>query len=254
MISLPTASRTPSSSSATAPRRPPPRLRTKTGCFQCRKRRKKCDERKPYCTDCSKHNLKCVWPAPQTAIIRSEDQGQRATSVAVKPPAADDRDVLGTRQAVDILFADDSTKIATTRSACYGLPGIRTSVDHYLSLYYRERYMPTLLRSHAHRGFADYSPLLIIGSQNSMLLNIFLATAATHAAWSNPRFKPISIKYYNSVISSLRKAIDSETVKGDEDWLLVVINFLCLFEVGCWTLLFQNKTKLSSNMTIPLQR
>ncbi|RDL38170.1 uncharacterized protein BP5553_05603 [Venustampulla echinocandica] len=221
-----------STSTPTAPRRPPPRLRTKTGCFQCRKRRKKCDERKPFCTDCSKHGFRCVWPAPPTAIIRSEPQGHGPTLAAIEAPTNDDLDVLERRRAVDILFADDSTKIATTRSACYGLPGIRTSAEHYLSLYYRERYMPTLLRSHAHRGFANYSSLLVIGSQNSMIMNIFLATAATHAGWSNPRFKPLSIKYYNSVISSLRKAIDTQTVKGDEDWLLVVTNFLCLFEVG----------------------
>lgn len=37
--------------------------RTKTGCFCCRKRKKKCDERKPACSGCLRNNLKCVYPS-----------------------------------------------------------------------------------------------------------------------------------------------------------------------------------------------
>lgn len=33
--------------------------RTKTGCHTCRKRKKKCDEGKPYCQNCIKGNFKC---------------------------------------------------------------------------------------------------------------------------------------------------------------------------------------------------
>jgi hypothetical protein len=33
--------------------------RTKTGCFTCRKRKKKCDERKPACKNCEQNNVVC---------------------------------------------------------------------------------------------------------------------------------------------------------------------------------------------------
>jgi len=36
--------------------------RTKTGCFCCRKRKKKCDEIKPSCSGCTRNNLQCVYP------------------------------------------------------------------------------------------------------------------------------------------------------------------------------------------------
>ncbi|ODV86521.1 hypothetical protein CANARDRAFT_27713, partial [[Candida] arabinofermentans NRRL YB-2248] len=36
--------------------------RTKTGCFCCRRRKKKCDEIKPSCSGCSRNMLTCVYP------------------------------------------------------------------------------------------------------------------------------------------------------------------------------------------------
>lgn len=38
-----------------------PLLRTRTGCLNCRKRRRKCDEAKPLCTLCVKKNDQCQW-------------------------------------------------------------------------------------------------------------------------------------------------------------------------------------------------
>ncbi|EXJ83941.1 hypothetical protein A1O3_04608 [Capronia epimyces CBS 606.96] len=37
-------------------------LRGKTGCLCCRRRRKKCDEKKPSCNACLRNFLICVWP------------------------------------------------------------------------------------------------------------------------------------------------------------------------------------------------
>lgn len=39
-----------------------PKIRTRTGCFTCRKRKKKCDEKGPVCSGCSRNFLSCVWP------------------------------------------------------------------------------------------------------------------------------------------------------------------------------------------------
>lgn len=40
-----------------------PKTRTRTGCFTCRKRKKKCDEMGPSCSGCARNFLKCVWPS-----------------------------------------------------------------------------------------------------------------------------------------------------------------------------------------------
>lgn len=53
------------------------RLKTRTGCLSCRRRRKKCDDRRPRCTQCLRLRLHCEW----------EEIGDSALSpeVAVQP-------------------------------------------------------------------------------------------------------------------------------------------------------------------------
>ncbi|EGW32202.1 uncharacterized protein SPAPADRAFT_61284 [Spathaspora passalidarum NRRL Y-27907] len=38
------------------------RFRSKDGCLNCRKRRKKCDETMPICYACQYRHLECTWP------------------------------------------------------------------------------------------------------------------------------------------------------------------------------------------------
>lgn len=39
--------------------------RTKTGCYCCRRRKKKCDEHKPICSGCLRNGLHCVYPTEE---------------------------------------------------------------------------------------------------------------------------------------------------------------------------------------------
>lgn len=45
-------------------------LRTKSGCFTCRARRKKCDEKKPTCLGCGRNSLACDWPMYENQSLR----------------------------------------------------------------------------------------------------------------------------------------------------------------------------------------
>jgi hypothetical protein len=119
-----------SSSRVKCASRPAPKLRTRAGCFMCRKRRKKCDERKPRCSGCASQDFDCGWPPPGNAAAehgrcRGENAVQRVGQIASQdmstPP-----------------FSDGSTKFGLASCATYGLPGITTSIDHYLSLSQRE--------------------------------------------------------------------------------------------------------------------
>ncbi|KAH3668250.1 hypothetical protein OGAPHI_002004 [Ogataea philodendri] len=56
--------------------------RTRSGCFTCRKRKKKCDERLPVCSGCSRNFLQCCWPE-NTAKALPKDFKIKA---AVSPP------------------------------------------------------------------------------------------------------------------------------------------------------------------------
>lgn len=190
----------------------------------CRRRRKKCDERKPQCSGCARQDFKCVWPAPENAA----ENGAYLRGGATQSVDHDEsRDV--SRDGPP--FSDDSTKIGLVRSASYGLPGITTSMDHYLSLYLRERFLPGVLRANAHPAFHDWRHLITVGTESTITMGAFLATAAMHASWTNPRLKLVATRYYNSAIKSLRRAIADREVEGTEDWVLHATNFLCLFEV-----------------------
>ena len=58
--------------------------RTKTGCFTCRKRKKKCDEDKVNgkCQACTRNFLECCWPEPAT----NNQDGAKELKAAVKTP------------------------------------------------------------------------------------------------------------------------------------------------------------------------
>lgn len=50
---------------ATAPRKPVPRkghTKSRRGCFNCKRRRIKCNEKHPNCAHCEKASLNCEWP------------------------------------------------------------------------------------------------------------------------------------------------------------------------------------------------
>ncbi|PVH74267.1 hypothetical protein DL98DRAFT_537621 [Cadophora sp. DSE1049] len=212
------------------------KLRTSTGCFMCRRRRKKCDEVKMRCGACMKHNFSCIWPAP--IGIRSSD----CTGEQVSLVDFGDHDPMEASRALDFTstrrwthapsFSDDSTKIGVLRSILYGLPGITTSADHYLSTHLRERFLPGVLRGNAHQAFHDWQHLIAVGVETNVAMKAYLATAAMHVSWTEPKFRNVALRYYNAVISELRGEIELGHVHGNEDWVMHTTNFLCLFEIN----------------------
>lgn len=54
--------------------------RVRTGCFTCRKRRKKCDERRPICSNCQRTNVVCEG-FPQQVFWETRSAARRAVTV-----------------------------------------------------------------------------------------------------------------------------------------------------------------------------
>lgn len=50
------------------------KIRSKTGCLTCRRRKKKCDETKPKCNTCVRLKLECEWPSLATKTNLSSKQ------------------------------------------------------------------------------------------------------------------------------------------------------------------------------------
>ncbi|KAL4918912.1 fungal-specific transcription factor domain-containing protein [Aspergillus aurantiobrunneus] len=51
--------------------------RSRSGCFTCRLRRKKCDEERPICQACTKHGLRCEYKPPQWWATEEQRDRQR---------------------------------------------------------------------------------------------------------------------------------------------------------------------------------
>lgn len=66
-----------------------PIIRSRTGCFTCRRRKKKCNEEKPICSGCKRNRLECHWPTDGKATGSGSGAGASASgsaSAAVKAP------------------------------------------------------------------------------------------------------------------------------------------------------------------------
>lgn len=67
--------------------KPPSRHRSSTGCFTCRKRKKKCDEKLyPICLSCQDKKLTCEWPKKVDQIRRHLDQVKYYGDEKIKKP------------------------------------------------------------------------------------------------------------------------------------------------------------------------
>ncbi|EED17154.1 C6 transcription factor, putative [Talaromyces stipitatus ATCC 10500] len=68
-------------------RRPHPRSRF--GCFVCRARHKKCDERHPLCSACDRNQLVCSWPAAASKISSGAELPPLPKALRGQGPASD---------------------------------------------------------------------------------------------------------------------------------------------------------------------
>ncbi|KAF4983909.1 hypothetical protein FZEAL_786 [Fusarium zealandicum] len=62
--------------------RPMPIIRSRTGCYTCRRRKKKCDEKKPICSGCKRNKLECHWPEPTNSSSSSQPPASKAGASA----------------------------------------------------------------------------------------------------------------------------------------------------------------------------
>jgi hypothetical protein len=211
--------------------RRPPRLRTKTGCLQCRKRRKKCDETRPCCLACIRLGFKCSW-GPNPPILGLAQQLSR-WPVDVEPKQTD-TSPFQTPQLPKSRWNPTlvNKPLQIPRMITLRFPGLRSDSDHSLILRFDTEFMPWLLRPHAHRQFLDNSYVIQLGLQFPWLMDALLAFASSYFARKHATCSIIVMRYYNRAIRGLREVID--TTKQTHlvgDALLVSTIFLGLFEV-----------------------
>ncbi|KAF2144891.1 uncharacterized protein K452DRAFT_305852 [Aplosporella prunicola CBS 121167] len=202
-------------------RRPPPRLRTKTGCLTCRKRKKKCDERRPECQICSRLSLACIW-----------DDSPHEESCNGEQSAAACRNGDDARPTARELLYLAATYAAQPAKALRATPGLRNENEQKLFVYMAEEYMPMLVREYTDPTFADQSHVLTVALgdpcvMDSLLANACLFLASADESYSN---NDAALKFYAKAVRGLRQNLQDLQVTEADDALLISTTFLGLYE------------------------
>lgn len=191
--------------------RPPPRLRVKTGCQTCLKRRKKCPEDRPVCSTCERLRLQCVY--------RSSTPASSCEVVREKPPAASHA-------------AETSPELLPLAPALRIRPeGLRTERDWNVFNYCATTYMRVITSPDALSKYRDLSFMFAVGFDRPWVIHAALAPAALHASFSSFISKEDAVLYTQSALRGLRQSLlPSRPATLRRDPCLATSLFLGVFE------------------------
>lgn len=202
------------------PPRPPPRLRTKTGCRSCLSRRKKCDEKKPICAACERLHLYCSYRASPGATASPEPSDLASPVLQEKAAATQEEQILA--------CSPQRTSLSFRHS------GLTTERDWNVFQYASTRFIRLVISPDATSEYRDATLVFAVGFDEPWVMHAALAPAALHASCDALMPKEDAILYSQSALQGLRHALQSRgnlsSSKENMTFLAASI-FLGLFEV-----------------------
>ncbi|CVK94569.1 uncharacterized protein FMAN_03616 [Fusarium mangiferae] len=208
--------------------------RSRTGCLNCRHRKKKCSEEKPQCGGCSRNNLHCAWP---------QDVNEKAISPPLPPLPRDSITITDESQSFGVHGPSPLLSKAThTTSIWNGLSGsflnARRScnlkreslllLQHYITTTAPMLPMPI-------KGNPFLSEIIPIASVDDLVMHSVLVISGAHMNFGNMSSRPIgeaTLDHYSTLIRQL--VIEVSDHKGScvnkLARLLLVLVMLCHFE------------------------
>lgn len=209
-----------------------PDRRSKAGCQQCRRRKRKCDEIHPSCTSCVERGLPCNWqrlePA-QRLVARRQHQYNKDFTVPEEM-----------RSLVTVFAVPSSSSV-------------QTLLSHFCAA------SPLWITSGGAQKRDACLPLILpVARRNPMVLNCVLALAAGDLSKYSPSssgMASLSHGFYGQAVAELHSELNNElasthsgrhrsnftrllfsrpllTCHPEDDTLLAVL-LLCVHEVGC---------------------
>ncbi|ATY65917.1 C6 transcription factor [Cordyceps militaris] len=110
-----------------------PIIRSRTGCFTCRRRKKKCNEEKPLCSGCRRNHLECTWPTESNTTLQTRTKNPPSSAAAAKaskPRAASFTDkTLETSTARDPAVRDHRAHSHSSSSGSSSGHGAASDID-----------------------------------------------------------------------------------------------------------------------------
>ncbi|RPA98429.1 hypothetical protein L873DRAFT_1740733 [Choiromyces venosus 120613-1] len=216
---------------------PPKRRHTKSrnGCMTCRRRRVKCDEIRPICTNCTRRELDCVYAAYcPPASIKPRRNGSTSTSSSSVPiPLA------GLARQLDAILLGIPPRSPSS------LPNILISSKDLDNLSLLHQFTIRTHKSFTNDG--EYvkeiwrTKIPVIALQNDFAMHALLATTALHSSHtadtSSPaasRYQIIAARHYDRALSSLRTAILKRSSQNAEA-LFAASALIAIYAFACRT-------------------
>ncbi|CUM66367.1 uncharacterized protein PRCAT00004031001 [Priceomyces carsonii] len=223
---------------------------SRRGCYNCKKKKIKCDERKPYCTYCTKRSISCTWPHSK-AVTRS--QAGIVTSTSSDPNGSEKSSENNDSSNFVISKHFDSVSNAyeglmrTNLVQCYSMieqtvnETIPTHItfSHYQTLGYYS-FVDGVLKNLATSYYREKISLAKVleeqWNESTIMREIFFTCGFAFLLFEGNKFPSMIYKKYLKTVSYFIEVIKSGNVL--DDFLLIeavqVLQFLTLkdFFVG----------------------
>ena len=196
------------------------KLRVKTGCLTCRRRKKKCDETKPKCAGCRRNELDCQWP---------EASGHPSHKHSVPSESHSAEDAVPARCTADIhigIMSISSTGVASAFTKVSSL-----FLRHYTS----ETGVILAVRTSNKNPFLTH--ILPLACTDDLLMHSVLALSGTHldAKLSSPshEVERATFMHYGAMVEGVREnmVLVRENEISATIRLLAVLIMLCHYQV-----------------------
>ncbi|OQU96989.1 Fungal Zn2-Cys6 binuclear cluster domain-containing protein [Cladophialophora immunda] len=241
--------------------------RTRTGCLTCRRRRKKCDEKRPFCIGCSRNSLACCWPDDLSSDVQDLEERGDLLTASWDSTQVSYHGLSPTSIRVDSSDSDAPTLPALPISHATGLELLEETTDRWdpavvgrrlvwsplneslSSLTSAPRLKPTspqLLRHYIERT-ADFlavkqqrdnpfvTLVLPLAYCDELLMHSVLALSGSHICGSEPSLLEIqqaTWQHYDMTLTGLRLELQNHIPMSHSRSLrlLLVLIMLCHFE------------------------
>ncbi|KIX10425.1 uncharacterized protein Z518_01507 [Rhinocladiella mackenziei CBS 650.93] len=222
-----------------------PRLRAKTGCLTCKKRRKKCDEKYPACSRCTISGRPCQWPTAEELTDRRwashrarESASPRLPDTYIRTRPYDDDNApvrarpLSTKNK-ELPFSTDTNAWLLSESAAHQV--LCHDLESVLSRHFVEKYYDLILLPNCHPEFyhgwiTEIQHLMI---RHKSLQYSVLACAASHLHFidASSQMQELALTYYSHAIRGLSEILASASQIENHNGLLMSVILLYLH--GC---------------------
>ncbi|KAM5371429.1 hypothetical protein ACJA88_009416 [Fusarium oxysporum] len=230
------------------------KLRAKTGCFTCRQRRKKCDEKSPICDLCRSSGRRCIWPSPSDLLDRrySHHCDSRHQDRSLKEQLQQHEDDIGNslipsssnHPVQSAISSYSSSTIYETNSVCpldllSQAATVHRVLSNHLELrvsdHFSDKYFSLLLLPDCYRGFHDgwLTEIKQLMVTHKSLYYSVLACAASHIFLTDSVWEmhPIALSYYAEGVKELQLLLGKVSQYENHDALLMSVMLLYLH--GC---------------------